>query len=280
MFVSAAAGRYNILLCDTCPSQEAIQLANSLATDLHSEIGDWVSDADRVWSCVTGDVALAVAQSAYEFMGQGTGFVDLSTASSEDKRSAAAAASEAGVGYADVAIMGAVALTGIATPLLITGGIAERTAGEFTAIGASARAVSGEAGDAAALKLLRTVLTKGVEALAVEAFVAAEKRGVRDELYRVLSDIDAQGFTSFLNTVVRTHLVHAERRMHEVERAITQLNDDGMRSEVLEGALIRFRETVTTKETSPPDLGASDHIDSSVSWLLSTLPARNYRSRS
>ena len=59
--------------------------------------------------------------------------------------------------------------------------------------------------DAAALKLLRTILTKGLEALAVECLVAAEKQGIRTELYDAMSDVEAPaGFTNFLDMLVRT----------------------------------------------------------------------------
>ena len=174
------------------------------------------------------------------------------------------------IGYADAVIMGAIGLSGTATPLLVAGSSAQTAVSDFASIGAPARALEGKAGDAAALKLLRTVLTKGVEALAVECFVAAEKQGVRDELYRVLSDIDEQGMTHFLNTVVRTHLVHAERRSHEVGRAVAQLDAAGLPSSVLAGSQGLFDNTVRALAQTPPPPGASDSIDSAVAWLLST----------
>jgi 3-hydroxyisobutyrate dehydrogenase len=270
LFASAAATHHDVALCDTHPSPAANAVADSLGVTLHTQIGPWLSGIDRVWACVTGDVALQAATTALEFMGPGADYVDLTTASPDDKRAAADLAARRGLGYVDVAIMGAIALTGIATPLLIAGVNAGRAAKELNEIGAVARASNGSAGDAIALKLLRTVLTKGVEALAVEAFIAAEKRGIRDELYRVLADVDEQGFTSFLNAVVRTHVLHAGRRMHEVERAIAQLHDEGLPALVLEGALGRFALTVAALQIDPPPIGTSDHIDSSVKWLLSS----------
>lgn len=269
MFARAAAGHHELMLCDPYPAPATRELADQLGIPLHTAPGDWLQRADRVWSCTTGEISLPAVLDALPHLRPGTIYVDLTTAAPADKRAGEAAASAQGIAYVDVAIMGAVALTGIATPLLAAGDGADAVVHDFASIGAPARALEhGTAGDAIELKLLRTVLTKGVEALAVEAFVAAESKGVRHELTRVLSDIDEQGFTSFLDAVVRTHLVHAERRLHEVERAIAQLDDENLPTEVLEGARLRFELSAAALQTDPPTAGTSDDIDASVAWLL------------
>jgi 3-hydroxyisobutyrate dehydrogenase len=105
-------------------------------------------------------------------------------------------------------------------PLLAAGASAQACISEFVELGAPVRTLpQAQAGDAAALKLLRTILTKGLESLAVECLVAADRQGVRSELYEAMSDVDEVGFTNFLDMLVRTHVQHSERRMHEVERA-------------------------------------------------------------
>ena len=268
----AAAGRFEVALCDTFPSAAAA-LAAELGAPWHPEVGDWLGGVDRVWACVTGDTALVAASAAAARMRPGAVYVDLTTASPDDKRDAAETAAGFGVGYVDAAIMGTVALTGIRTPLLLAGSDAASVAEEFAAVGAPARAMVGTAGDAIALKLLRTVITKGVEALAVEAFVAAERRGVRAELRRILADIDEQGFSPFLDAVVRTHVVHAERRMHEVDRAVAQLEDDGLPATVLRGVHGRFEQTVLALRHLPPEPGTSDDVDRAIAWLHGVLPA-------
>ncbi|MDT7624803.1 MAG: 3-hydroxyisobutyrate dehydrogenase [Pseudonocardiales bacterium] len=268
----AAAGRYQVELCDTFPSAAAA-LGAELGAPWHAEIGTWLGEVDRVWACVTGDAAHLAASASAASMRPGTVYVDLTTASPDDKRAAAEVAAGYGVGYVDVAIMGTVALTGTRTPLLLAGRDAAGVAEEFATVGAPARAMVGAAGDAIALKLLRTVITKGVEALAVEACVAAERRGVRGELHRILADIDEQGFRPFLDAVVRTHVLHAERRMHEVDRAVAQLEDDGLPATVLRGAHSRFEQTVQALRQLPPEPGTSDDVDRAIAWLHGVLPA-------
>lgn len=268
----AAAGPFQVELCDTVAAAAA-SLAGELGVPWHNDLGDWLGEVDRVWACVTGDAALAAASATTARMRPDTVYVDLTTASPDDKRAAAETAAGHGVGYVDAAIMGTVTLTGIRTPLLLAGRDAAGVAEEFASVGAPARAMAGAAGDAIALKLLRTVITKGVEALAVEAFVAAERRGVRAELRRILADIDEQGFSPFLDAVVRTHVVHAERRMHEVDRAVAQLEDDGLPATVLRGAHDRFEQTVQALRDLPPEAGTSDDADRAIAWLHGALPA-------
>ena len=271
LYARAAASHCEVVLCDTRPAPAARELAAELGVRLHESMGDWLGTVDRVWSCVTGDVAATVADHAGQYLPAGAVFVDLSTATPQDKRTSAQTLASRDVGYADAVIMGAIGLGGLDTALLVSGGGAGIAVEDFTAIGAPARALDdGRPGDAAALKLLRTVLTKGLEALAVECLVAAEQQGVREELYRVLADIDAQGFTSFLEAIVRSHLIHAERRLHEVQRAVAQLEQAQLPSSVLAGTQTRYSQTVRSLAAHPPAPDTSDSIESALAWLLST----------
>ncbi|MEN0137763.1 MAG: NAD(P)-binding domain-containing protein, partial [Rhodococcus sp. (in: high G+C Gram-positive bacteria)] len=253
LYARAATEAFEVVLCDAFPSPAARELVVELGLTLHEQIGEWLDGVDRVWSCVTGDVAASVAESAGEYLSAGALFVDLSTATPADKLHSSELLHAAGVEYADAVIMGAIGMTGLGTSLLVSGVAAQAAVTDFGAIGAPARALdNARPGDAAALKLLRTVLTKGIEALAVEALVSAEKQGVREELYRVLGDIDTQGFTAFLDAVVRSHLLHAERRSHEVDRAVAQLDQAHLPSSVLAGTRSLYERTVRSLADNPP----------------------------
>ena len=83
------------------------------------------------------------------------------------------------VNFVDVAITGAVNLHGAKTPLLCAGEKAEDVAQIFKRLGTPIQVVGDKPGDAAALKLLRSIFTKGLEALSVECLLTAEKRGLR-----------------------------------------------------------------------------------------------------
>lgn len=272
LFATAAHERYEVLLFDTVATPAALALSEQLGLPLRTSLGEELGEADRVWSCVTGDQAVPLARAMAPLLRPGAVVVDLTTASSSDKVEAADLLASYEVGYVDVAIMGAVALTGLRTPLLAAGEDAGRVVEELRTIGGMARDIPGEAGDAVALKLLRTVITKGLEALGVEALVAAERNGVRAELMRVLGDIDEQGFTSFLEAVVRTHVQHAERRLHEVDRAVAQLEDDGIDASVIAASRVRFDMTVHALAVQPPSEASTRDVDAAVAWLTETSP--------
>jgi 3-hydroxyisobutyrate dehydrogenase-like beta-hydroxyacid dehydrogenase len=73
-----------------------------------------------------------------------------------------------GMAFVDVAITGAVQLHGAKTPLLCTGEKAGEVAELFTRLGTPIQVVGRRPGDAAALKLLRSIFTKGLKALSIE----------------------------------------------------------------------------------------------------------------
>jgi len=242
-----------LLLCEQRISELAAKLADDLHLPIHESVGPWLDDADWVLSCVVGTKSLEVAEACFVSMKPGTSFADFTTASPEIKRQGASLAQKKNIAYADVAIMGAIALLGARTPLLCAGSGAE----SFAALVAKAAGVApgvlpdGRAGDAMSLKILRSVFTKGMEALAVELLMAAERQGLRTALYDVLQDIDKASLPEFLEMLVTTHVIHAQRRQHEVEEAERQLAAIGIVSDVLDGVQHRFARTAEKLNRSP-----------------------------
>jgi hypothetical protein len=121
--------------------------------------------------------------------------------------------------------------------------------------------------------MLRSVFTKGMEALCVEMLTAAEKRGLREQLYNVLSDIDKSELRSFIEMLVRTHVVHAKRRAHEVAEAERQLALAGVPSLVLPGVESRFLATISSLEKRPLPV-PEPTVDEALQWLLADGGAR------
>ncbi len=262
-----AAG-FKLMLCELRPAPPAIVLAKELGLDVHTSLGDWLKSADVVLSCVTGSQAQAVLEQAATHLNKGAVFADLTTASPEVKRNAASKAAQKGIRYVDTAIMGAITLNWIRTPLLASGDGADVLKGVLDQVGGRVQVIEqGKAGDAISLKILRSVFTKGMEALSVELLTSAEKQGVREQLYEQLSDIDQTPLRSFIEMLVRTHVVHAKRRAHEVHDAQGELSAQGLPSLVLPGVERRFLKTAEQLERnalSEPE----PSIDTALQWLL------------
>jgi 3-hydroxyisobutyrate dehydrogenase-like beta-hydroxyacid dehydrogenase len=239
-------------------------LARQLALTVHGAIGTWIAEADIVLSAVSGDAALPAATAALARMKAGSCLVDLSTATPEAMQTIAALAASASVSFIDVAIMGGITLGGAKTPLLCAGTGMEPFIALMRSLGTPVRVVhDGRAGDAVRLKLLRSVFAKGMEGLAVECLVLAESMGLRKQLYDNLADINQADLPTFLDMLVRTHVIHAGRRLHEVENASKQLQEAGFESVVTEGVAALFKRSVNgLADFKPsPDVTVAQALD-------------------
>jgi 3-hydroxyisobutyrate dehydrogenase len=213
---------------------------------------------------------LAVARAVVPLMRAETLFIDMTTCDPDDIRTAAAEARDCGRAYADIAIMGAIALSGLKTNLLAAGEGAEAAGALFGAIAVPIRIMApSEAGDAAAIKILRSVFTKGLEALAVECFLAAEQQGVTDKLYDAMGDIDATPLRAMLEALVRTHVIHAPRRLKEVQEAERQLHKANLPVDVLPGVRARFERTCRAIRDNPIET-PDPTVAEAFAWLRNT----------
>jgi 3-hydroxyisobutyrate dehydrogenase len=262
-----------LYLCDPNPSSKLLLFSQQTGVVPSPYLGEWLRQADLVLSCVVGTMSLRVASAAFPYMQKGAMFADLTTCDPGLIRKAALLAAEVGIEYVDVSIMGVVALGGVNTALLCSGPSAAKLVRLFETIGAPARVVTdGAAGDAAALKMLRSVFAKGLEALAIETFMAAEKQGLTEQLYEVLADIDKNPLRSTLESLIRTHLIHAPRRLHEIQEAERLLEESGLSVAVLPGVRALFERTCHQLERQPiEELPAT--AQEAFDWLLANASA-------
>ncbi|RYE00618.1 MAG: NAD(P)-dependent oxidoreductase, partial [Sphingomonadales bacterium] len=143
--------------------------------------------AQLIFSLVTADQALPAARSAT--VAPGALWLDCNSVAPETKRAAAQAIEAAGGRYVDVAVMSPVRPARRGAPLLLSGPHAEAAAEALRGLGfAKVRVVDGPVGAASSIKMIRSVMVKGLEALSAECVLAAEAAGVRDE---VLASLDA-----------------------------------------------------------------------------------------
>lgn len=272
----ASGTEHRVTVSTPRPTPAMVAIADANRIPLATAAGPWLAEMDRIWLCVTGDVASSVCAELLDHIKPGAVIVDLTTATPESKRSSFHLATDRGVGYVDAVILGAVALTGARTPLLAAGAEAADTLREFVALGAPVRTLpEAQAGDAAALKLLRTILTKGLEALAVECLVAAQQQGVRADLYEAMTDVDAIGFTNFLDMLVTTHIQHATRRLAEVERAEAQLAGMGFHTSMLAASQLVFTRTTEATGRQTPPVHATKDVTAALTWLGESSAERN-----
>lgn len=175
-----------------------------------------VDGCDAVLSVNSAAAALAAAASALPALGEGAIYADLNTAAPDLKREVGALVAGAGARFADVALIGSVPATGLRTQALASGPGAHAFADAFGPLGMPVEVVSERAGDAASLKLLRSVFMKGVAAAAIESLRAAEAAGQRDWLEGQLAAVLGE---PLLERLLEGSRKHATRRVDEMEAA-------------------------------------------------------------
>ncbi|ANN80070.1 NAD(P)-dependent oxidoreductase [Bordetella flabilis] len=274
------AGHAIYAICEIRQDPDMQALARGFGAALHAAPGAWLADADIVVSAVYGHAARGVAEQALPYLRADALYADFTTAGAADMRAAATVAAGDGIPFADVAIMGAIALLGDRTPLLCAGTGAEAAAAFARDSGAPARAIAGQAGDAVRLKLLRSIMTKGMESLTVECLVAAESMGLRDALYEVLADIDRTPLTTFMDSFLRSHVLHAPRRLAEVREAREQLIDAGLQPLVLDGVERLFARTthgIEAAHAAGARLDLPDTVPARLEWLATLASGKSGR---
>lgn len=262
---------YSLYLCAPRPNNKVNQLVSENQNMLlYKKLDGWLKEAEIVISCTPGIVALDVVKEALPFLKKGAVYADFSTAAPGDKQQGAFLAESKDICFIDVVIMGGVSLTGVHTPLLCAGKETEKIIELMKKLGAPIRTLSGaNAGDAASLKLLRTVFTKGLSALAVECIVAAEYHGVKNLLYDILSDIDQTPLSEFLDMLLRNHVVHACRQRQEITEATHQLKTMGLPVQLLPAIETLFTTTCEAISTEPLKM-ANPTTEEALAWLLTT----------
>ena len=184
--------------------------------------------ATLVVSAVTASNTLDVAQEAARHARPGTVFLDLNSASPGTKQRAADIWEAAGGHYVEAGVMTSVPPYGIRVPMLLGGAHAAALALTLTTWGMDAKPVSDRLGVASAIKMSRSIMIKGLEALVVEAYTNARAYGVEEYVLPTLQEtfpqIDwGQQGAYFFSRVVQ----HGKRRAEEMRESANTVKEAG-----------------------------------------------------
>lgn len=210
---------------ETLPALQ--QKAQQGGVRLAASLADALQDATLVFSTVTASQALNVAQQAAPLLQAGQHFLDLNSVAPHTKRAAAEVINAAGASYIDVAVMAPVPPKRLATPLLIGGAQAEQVQPLLHQLGLNSRLLGGEVGEASAIKMCRSVMIKGLEALTTECLSAARQYGVEQA---VLDSLHASFPSLGWNDQLPHYLIsrvaeHGQRRAEEMQEVVKTLQD-------------------------------------------------------
>ena len=149
---------------------------------------DLAAGADFIVSAVTASQAVPVAQACAPAVKQGAWFLDFNSASPGAKQRAAKLIDDGGGRYVEGAVMTSIPPKRIKVPLLLGGSGAEALAPLLVELGFDAKVASRELGVASAVKMCRSVMIKGLEAMVIESFTTARAYGVEDAVLASLKE--------------------------------------------------------------------------------------------
>lgn len=192
-------------------------------------IAEALEGTAAVFCVVTADQALVAAKAAAPHIGQGCFWFDCNSCAPETKRQASAIIEAAGGQYVDVAVMAPVHPKRHHVPLLVSGPHADHAMDVLLELDMRPTPVGESIGRASSIKMLRSVMIKGMEALAAECFLAARRAGVEEEVIGSLEASDPDiAWRQRGAYVLERMMVHGTRRAAEMREVAITVQDLGL----------------------------------------------------
>jgi 3-hydroxyisobutyrate dehydrogenase-like beta-hydroxyacid dehydrogenase len=205
------------------------QAGAAIGARVASSAADAVRNSDIIVSAVTAGSSLDAARSVAPHLAGNPYYFDINSVSPGRKQEAAKLLGDA-ARYVDVAILGPIHPKRHQTPILVAGPHADAVMplliDELEMRGSIA---SDQVGAAAALKMIRGVMIKGIEALTAECFLAAQRAGIVDEVAASLvNNYPALDWTKVIDYNLERIASHGIRRAEEMEQVALTLTELGI----------------------------------------------------
>jgi 3-hydroxyisobutyrate dehydrogenase-like beta-hydroxyacid dehydrogenase len=220
---------FDILQDDPARGQALRARAQCDRVDIAPTAAAAVADADLVICAVTASATRTAAASVAGALKPGAFLLDVNSASPQTKSACGALVAAAGGRYVEAAVMTSVPPYGIRVPMLLGGPDAVAALPSLATLGLAASVASTTLGVASAIKMCRSVIVKGMEAIVIESFLTARRYGVEAEVLGSLAetfpgiDWETQG-SYFWQRVVQ----HGRRRAEEMRESAATVREAGL----------------------------------------------------
>jgi 3-hydroxyisobutyrate dehydrogenase-like beta-hydroxyacid dehydrogenase len=221
---------FDILLHSNRHRRAMLSKAQACAVTAAPSLKDCLQKAELVISAVTASSALDVAKKAGPILGEDQLFFDINSVSPGTKRKAAASVERRRARFFEAAVMSPVPKHRLQVPMLIGGPHASEAAERLRRIGMNARPFSEKLGVASAVKMCRSVVIKGLEALVIESLFAARMYGAEDKVIESLAaSFPAMGWEDHLPDYLISRVAeHGHRRAVEMREVAQTLKHVGI----------------------------------------------------
>lgn len=189
-----------------------------------------IRGADLVISTVTASSAADAARSAVRFLRGRQVYLDINSVSPDSKQKIARTLGESPATFVEGAVMAAVSPQRLKVPMLLGGAAAAAVSGRLQAIGMNVKPISERVGVASAIKMCRSIIIKGLEAITVESMLTARRYGAEKQVLESLAKtFPGMGWDAALPDYLISRVAeHGKRRAAEMREAAQAVADAGL----------------------------------------------------
>ena len=239
------------------PGDPVYQRAEAAGVKLAKSVGTLAKKSDIIIALTPGKAAVPALKKILKYLRPDHLYVDASSNSAHNMEQAAALIGNA-ARFVDASVMGPVDIMGLKVPFVASGPHAAEFYDRMTPHGMVITVVGNNPGDASAMKLIRSVLMKGLAMLLLETMEAAQRRNILDAVIEdssvTFNDIP---FQKIIKRYIGGTAVHCERRIHEMKECLELLQDMGSTDRATKSTISMLRDMVKMgmpqKFTKEPD---------------------------
>lgn len=205
-----------------------------------------VTSSKYILSTVTTQVAKDVAQESMQYLQPGQIYVDLNSTAPSIKIEINKIIEKSGADFVEGVILGAIGVTGGQTHIL-TGGIkGPEVARFFSDVGLNVSFYKEEIGKASMFKMLRSIFSKGLEALLLELLIAGKRAGIVEDLWKDITELmNGKPFEQIASNWIQTHAVAYKRRYYEMIQVTETIQDLGIDPLISSGTKAFFERSLS-----------------------------------
>jgi len=234
--------------------------ANEVGVTLASSALEAVKDADFIFNNTSASFCEAIAAEILPALKPGQIYLDLNATSPATKERMDNISRENGVYFVDVAVMGSIAAKGHKTKMYMSGekeGV-DKFYEAFVSTGMNLNPLDAPAGGGSAIKMFKSVFSKGLPQLFLESMIPAAKYGVLEEYMKNIDNtFKNRTVSQFADETLYRTVIHAERRSHEMAEVVSTIESMGMNASMSKAVEERLKLMV---EQQLPDLIPADAV--------------------
>jgi 3-hydroxyisobutyrate dehydrogenase-like beta-hydroxyacid dehydrogenase len=265
---------YDPLFADPA-SPAARNLARADGVRACADAREAARGAELVFVAVTAGSDLEAAAALHGALDHAPFVADVNSVSPGVKRQAAEIVAAAGGRYVEAAVMASVPPKGLATPMLLGGPYAAAFAPVAAGLGMDVEVFSDAVGRASSVKMCRSVVIKGLEAILLESLLAARRYGVEAEVLASLGDtIPGADWPQLARYMIGRAALHGRRRAEEMHEAARTVDEAGLEPLSASATAARQGWAAEIAARTPADALSAPDLAILLDGLLAALPPK------